>query len=99
MVNAAESPLLRQNFFMCLGGFIQLTNVFTDKRFVDHSQRVVNPVKPSGNHVTINEPARNGNARDAAEALLGAPSSGMITHTFYQRGRRHSNIRGQILEG
>ena len=84
---------------MCLGGFIQLTNVFTDKRFVDHSQRVVNPVKPSGNHVTINEPARNGNARDAAEALLGAPSSGMITH-FLSEGRMHSNIReGQKLEG
>ena len=88
-MNAAESPLLRQNFYMCLGGFIQLTNVFTDKRFVDHSQRVVNPVKPSGNHVTINEPARNGNARDAAEALLGAPSSGMITHFLSEHALKY----------
>jgi len=54
---------------------LSLITLKINKRFVDHSQRVVNPVKPSGNHVTINEPARNGNARDAAEALLGAPSS------------------------
>jgi len=42
---------------------------------VDHSQRVVNPIKPT---VTINEPMQNGGAataRDAAEALLGADSA------------------------
>ena len=76
--------------------------LFTDKRFVDQSQRVVHP-PPKTAAVTISEPAdRNGTARDAAEALLSNGTAKKAKHKAYRRsdssgGRSRSTTKELAL--